>query len=287
MKKFLKKFSKVPNGFIEDFFNISKERYNDDELSIDFNIVVKWLNVQKAHLKRLLIAHFEEKYDYIVYVEKKKNQNGPGANYVDNIWITPDCFKELCMISRTAKAKEVRMYYLSIEKLIRKYHRYIEQKLYKKINLLEKNQKSKVNIKGGIIYFFKALNHIKIEDLDEDDLYKIGKTKNKKTRFTQYNSGTANDIEPLFILEVNDIDKVESCIKNLLKDYQYRKHKEIYKISVDALKIVFSKCDDLVSGFKKFMKKNSTKTADRSFEKMRNAEYGLVLYIKKLNESIR
>lgn len=35
----------------------------------------------------------------------------------------------------------------------------------------------------------------------------------------------ANKQEPLFILEVNDVDRVEKCIKNLVKRYQYIKYK--------------------------------------------------------------
>lgn len=277
---FLKKYSAVPNGFIKDFFSISKDTYDDKDLKIDFNIVVKWLNVQKAHLKRLLVKYFSENHDYVIEKVKVLNKNGPGSNYVENIMITPDTFKELCMISQTAKAKEVRFYYLSIEKLIKKYHIYIEEKLNKKINLLERNQKPKLNIKGGVIYFFKALNNVKTESVEED-LYKLGKAKNIKNRFNTYNSGNANDIEPLFILEVNDIDKVEKCIKNLMSDYQYRKRKEVYRTDVDTLKTAFVECDSLVHGFKKYVESNEKKLVDHKLKKMRHSKNGLFLLFKK------
>jgi len=280
MEDFLKKFSNVPNEFIEDFFNIANEKFNDNDILIDFNKVIEWLDVRKDNLKRLLIKYFSEKFDYKIKSVKKYNKNNHGSNYIEIITITPDCFKELCMLSQTAKAKEVRKYYLSVEKLIKKYHHHIEEQLYKKIGLLEKNQKPKINIKGGVIYFFEALNNIKLDDL-EKDLYKLGKTSNKKNRFKTYNSGNANDIEPLFILEVNDIDKVEKCIKNLLTDYQYRKYKEIYQLDIDALKIVFSNCDDLVRGFKKYMDNNNPKTANKNFRKIRHADYGIILFFDK------
>ena len=45
MNNFLKKYSSVPNGFIDDFFNITNDTYKDNELIIDFDKVVKWLNV--------------------------------------------------------------------------------------------------------------------------------------------------------------------------------------------------------------------------------------------------
>ena len=122
---------------------------------------------------------------------------------------------------------------------------------------------------------------IKINDLEED-LYKIGKTKNKIKRFKTYNSGNANDIAPLFILEVDDIDKVEKCIKNLLQEYQYRKFKEIYQINIDTLKTVFSNCDKLVKGFKNYMEENHPKVVDKNFKKLRHAEYAIVLFFQKI-----
>lgn len=280
MENFLKEFSIVPNEFINDFFKIAPEEYYDNKPIINFDKIVKWLNVQKGHLKRLLVKHFDNNYDYIIEVEKVKNKNGYGANYVENIFLTPDCFKELCMISQTKKAKLVRYYYLSLEKLIKKYHSYIKEKLYEKINLLENNQKPKINIRGGVIYFFRALNDIKLNDLEED-LYKIGKSKNIKKRFDVYNSGNANNIEPLFILEVDDIDKVESCIKNLLKEYQYRKYKEIYQINIDALKLVFVNCDNLVNSFKNYMKNTDSRITNDKFKKMRHSHHGLILFINK------
>jgi hypothetical protein len=103
--------------------------------------------------------------------------------------------------------------------------------MYKKIGLLEKNQKPKVNIQGvagsplsvqgGVIYILKALN-------TNVTLYKLGKTSNLKNRLNTYNSGNANDIEPFFIIPVNDIDAVESCIKSLCKKYQYSSKKFIF-----------------------------------------------------------
>ena len=39
---------------------------------------------------------------YVGQIVKNKKR---GANYVSKIMLTPDCFKELCMISQTDKAK--------------------------------------------------------------------------------------------------------------------------------------------------------------------------------------
>ena len=55
------------------------------------------------------------------------NVNGKGANYVAKIMVTPDCFKDICMLSQTEKAKEVRTYYKTVEKLLMDYYEDIQQ----------------------------------------------------------------------------------------------------------------------------------------------------------------
>ena len=267
MENFLLKFSDVPKNFIYDFFDIAKEEYNDYSFSIDFEIVINWLKIRKDNLKIVLINNFDENYDYIIEVVKIFHRTG--ASLKEEIFLTPNCFKELCMLSQTLKAKEVRKYFISIEKLVRKYHEHIQEKLYKKLDMLYTNQKPKIHINGGVIYILEALN-------SDTNLYKIGKTTNLKNRLNNYNSGNANDVEPIFILEVDDIDNVELCIKRTIKEFQYRKYKEIYEVNVDILKQVMMRCDEFVNSMKKLVsKKKEFKKLDRLY----NAENGLYLAI--------
>jgi phage anti-repressor protein len=256
MEQFLKQFSTLPPDFITDFFIIAKEEYMDNEIIIDFSHVAKWLNVIKENLKKKLIKHFEEKFDYTIEKIKKKQINSNGATIYEKILITPNCLKELCMISQTTKAKGVRKYFIEMEKLVKRYFETIKDEMYKKIGILETNQKPKTNIVGGVIYILKALN-------TNSSLYKLGKTKDLKNRLNTYNSGNANDIEPLFILPVNDIDSVESCVKKSCKKHQYRKYKEVYEIDIDVLKEVMTNCNDFVN---KMAFKLSDKTEKKKFK---------------------
>jgi hypothetical protein len=122
--------------------------------------------------------------------------------------------------------------------------------------LLEQNQKPKTNVIGGVIYILRALNA-------DISLYKLGKTKDLKNRLNTYNSGNANDVEPLFIIQVKDIDSVESCVKNACKKYQYRKYKEIYEIDIEVLKEVISECDYFTN---KIVKLFSDKKEKKNFK---------------------
>jgi phage anti-repressor protein len=118
LEQFLKQFSTIPHDFISDFFVIAKEEYTDNEIIINFDIVCKWLYILKKNLKVLLINNFEKNFDYTIKTFRKQQKDTKRTSIYDEILITPNCMKELCMISQSAKAKEVRKYFIEMEKLI-------------------------------------------------------------------------------------------------------------------------------------------------------------------------
>jgi hypothetical protein len=275
LENFIKQFSTIPHSFITDFFIIAKEEYSDNEIIIDFDNVSKWLKVNKSDIKKNLIKHFEENFDYTIEKINKKQINSNGTTIYYKILITPNCLKELCMISQTPKAKEVRKYFIEMEKLIKRYFETIKEEVYKKVGILEKNQKLKINIDGGIIYILKALN-------TDTTLYKLGKTMNLKNRLKTYNSGNANDIEPLFILPVKDIDSVESCIKKGCRKFQYRKYKEVYEIDIDVLKEVMEDCNEFVNQLAlKLKDKTNRKKIKSEISRMKKKQDKYFIYISK------
>lgn len=230
---FLKKYSKIDNRFIDDFFGLYdfKDKYN---MIIDLDNVVKWLGASKGHLKATLLKSYRLNIDYKII--KRANDGKQGGSNKEQILLSPKCFKLLAMQSRTKKAADVRLYYYELEQLMDKYKNYIIQGLADKIKELENNQKPRVNRKKGIIYI--------IQTSDDISLYKLGKTIDLKKRLLNYNADKANNIVPLYIFESDDIDSVESCVKLYAKKAQYRKRKEIYQIDISVLKEIISDCDE-------------------------------------------
>jgi len=114
--KFIKQFNTIPNTFIDDFFTFYSYNTTDEDIIIDLSIVAKWLNILKENLKKVLVKNFEENFDYTIEKKKKKQINSRGATIYELILITPKCFKELCLISQTSKAKEIRKYFIELEK---------------------------------------------------------------------------------------------------------------------------------------------------------------------------
>ena len=237
LEDFIVKRSNIPKKFLRDFFNLGGDTYGDTYKNINFDNVVKWLDTQKSHLKRLLVDNFKIMDDYTEEKILVKNRNR-GANYVSKIMLSPDCFKELCMISQTEKAKGVRKYYIVAEGLLRDHFEKIINDLNKELGLIKNNNKT--DVIGGHIYILQAQN------TTDKDMYKMGNTEDMKKRFKTYNTGNANNIQPLFVMKVDDIKMVEGCIKNVAKEYQYKKNKEVYNIDFGFLQKLCIKCKNFI-----------------------------------------
>jgi phage anti-repressor protein len=244
LEDFIVKRSNIPKEFLNDFFNLGGDTYGDTYKNINFDDVVKWLDVQKNHLKRLLKNNFKVMDDYTEEKILVKN-NKRGANYVSKIMLTPDCFKELCMLSQSDKAKGIRKYYIVAEGLLRDHFEQIINELSKELGLVKTNIKKPVEVIGGHIYILKAMN------TSQKNMFKLGNSDDMKKRLRVYNTGNANNIEPLFVMKVDDINIVEGCVKNLAREYQYKKNKEVYNIDFEFLKKLCIKCKNFIKQLEK------------------------------------
>lgn len=254
-KEFLRKYTTVKSTFINDFFSLYTSSSTPSDHVIDLGVVAKWLECQKGTLKQTLKKSYVQSIDYIVskpLVGKGKR----GFAKVETILLTADCFKTMCMQSKTKKAAEVRAYFLAVEKALFVYREEIIQGMNKRIGILERNQKSVVNAKpvsGGVIYIIKASESI-------DSVYKIGKTTDLANRLRSHGSACADSLDVIYVYKTSCIDKVEQCMKMMLKERQYRKRKEVYQVDLDMLKDVIKACDDacLAVTYRKRGKSNHT-----------------------------
>ena len=229
---FLKKYTKINNEFIDDFFGLydPKDKYN---FSINIDAIAKWVDIRKDHIKRTLKKSYTENIDYRII---KETVNGIKGKPLETILLTPKCFKIMSMQSKTKKAVQVREFYYELEQVIDQYKEYIIKGLEEKISKLENNQKPKINPSKGVIYI--------IQTADGMGHYKIGKTVNLKNRLNSYNGDKKDDIIPIYIYESDDIDTIEKCVKLFAKKFQYRKYKEVYKTDINVLKEIINNCSE-------------------------------------------
>ena len=66
------------------------------------------------------------------------------------------------------------------------------------------------NDKNGLIYILKV----------DEEIYKLGSSKDIKKRMKQYNVGRINELPIAFVYKTDNIDMVEKCVKENLKNYK-------------------------------------------------------------------
>lgn len=239
-RDFVIKFTTVNKTFAYEFLKFHTINTKQSDFVIDLDTVTVWLDTKKSRLKTTLINSYIRNVDYQV-VRKKRSHGRGGATY-EEIMLTPQAFKLLCMQSRSKKADMVRMYYLELENLIMKYKDDILEKVQQRIETLENNEMQKAvgNIKYGAIYIFKTP--------DDEKALKLGKSIDVAKRLRAHASGLVNDLRVLWIHETEDIDRIESCVHNLLRPYRIRTGKrEIYHVSLDVMQQAIRECDCLMS----------------------------------------
>ena len=243
--EFLKKYSTIPNQFIDDFFKVLQYTDYNDTFFINFDNVVKWLGQRKDSTKRTLVDNFIKNIDYTL----KKNDKFRGKPK-NEILLKQSTFKKLCMISKSNRAKEVREYFLNVEETLDKYKDYIINSLKTQVKSMDLSLKPRKKPSKGVIYGFE------IKD-NNRKFIKIGKSKDLKHRMIQHNSSHADKIDVEFIFETDNFSEVEGCIKEIMKKYQYRKGKEVYEVSIDKLKKLVNGCDKLTKKYYKTMEETT------------------------------
>ena len=85
---------------------------------IDFDDAWGWVGyARKDHGKRALENNFKEGLDYhLLNSGELKADKKITGNPKEVIRMTDDCFKSFCMLAQTEKGKEVRAYYITLEK---------------------------------------------------------------------------------------------------------------------------------------------------------------------------
>ncbi len=99
---------------------------SSEPFPVDFDIVWTWLEYSSKGVAKNALEQckFEEKIDYDSFVqitnESQKKIKRKRGGQEQKIYLTIDCMKQFCMMSNSAKGREVRQYYLTIEKEYRK-----------------------------------------------------------------------------------------------------------------------------------------------------------------------
>ena len=256
----------LDNLFIDRFWNNIKD---DKWIYLD-NDLILWLGYKdikhgKEQIIKLIKKYNKENEDYKILnhtefdinnfcagveMTKNKDEEKRGAHNKQYIITSPDCFKELCMHTGTDKSKEIKKYYIELEKVFKFYLEY--QNEYRKFELYNKNIELENTIKNTKLdkhkYLIEKFNckqcvyviEININSLER--LIKIGSTKNIKKRIEAMKPAYMCECILLDIYECeNNYREIEQYIlsNEEIRDNLYKEKinntmpKEIIKLSDD------------------------------------------------------
>jgi len=289
------------NLYIDRFWDSIKDDkwiYLDNELILWLEY--KEINKGKEKIIKFLKRFFQEKIDYKLLNHNEFNikdfcspalgeqnyeEEKRGAHNKQYIITSPDCFKELCMHVGTSKSKEIKKYYIELERVFKFYLEY--QNEYRKLELENKNQEleEKENIinnlqTDNILKSNFCFQNIKLNREEyiyiasttkymHSNIFKVGKTTNFKTRIHTYQTGRFGDdkYHYLYIFKCHNASILEQYILNKLKIFRYiDKHSKTYK---ELFQIDYSILLDLIKRVEEFENINISKL-NISFENQIN-----------------
>jgi phage anti-repressor protein len=99
--------------FVKHFGLYAGYGENSEDFVIDLDEVWEWMGFsKKSNAKRFLVKEFSEMIDYEVIT---------GGQNKERVMLNIDTFKNMCMLSNSKKGKEIRTYYIKMEKVFFKY----------------------------------------------------------------------------------------------------------------------------------------------------------------------
>jgi hypothetical protein len=189
--------------------------------------------------------------------DKEKNLGGAGLNK-ENIMLSVDTFKNLCMIAKTEKGKAIRKYYVKLENI---YNKLIGEEIQQKEELLIKEREiasklleekeeqlqelSKQNLllethtkkyKEVTYEEISKAGHVYIFSCDKHGIYKCGRTKNVNARVKGLQTGCVEQIHVLFDYPTNNDLLLETAVHHILDRYRCNSNREHFRCDLEYMK---------------------------------------------------
>jgi phage anti-repressor protein len=250
LESFLISNSDISKEFINDFFGFQKKQLYEEykPFTIDLEDVAYWLETRKSKLRETLNSNYSINLDYIsvkILISSNGHQEAKhGGHNKKLVLLTPDCFKMLCMRSRTKKADKVREYYIEIEKLIDKYKDIIIEENNKKIKILENDLRKEKQPSGNICYIFEEIDELNIK------YYRLGQSGDLTKRMATHNSSSVHKKVVAFKIKTDNILHYEACLRGSMYNFRYKNNKDYYKIPLDKIKYAIKNCGEVVKKLK-------------------------------------
>lgn len=230
------------NKFVSDFIGIRV--LNKSHVHYPFYItldqIIEWLQIKAdRHFPDIFKDYKDEngkiiKSDYIKgidYIEEIQPSTGGRPKTI--YYVTLNCFRMICFRTHSSRSKELYRIYMTMEDLVFEYqNKLIEGLIHDgKLKAEDLNPYKKLP-EGGLIYVLELGEHT----------YKLGMTKDINARMRIYNTGFLHKAKVVYWFEVEDAPAIEACTKTLIRQYAYKKGKEVYITDLERLKRAIQEC---------------------------------------------
>jgi len=237
LNEFIKKESNIDTNFVDKFY---KTLYEMDTM-INLNDVKEWIGFKKKQTITDILKNdkygFKGGEDYKIEIYKPETGR-PG----ENIFMTVDTLKSICLMSVSEQGQKFRKYYIEMEKLFKKYvSTEIQNRITNPIIELNKYDFDPVQFQNKEVLY---LIHVK------DKIYKFGITNDIMTRFRQHKH----------ILKYDYVVKCWECINRTISKQAedaikiYAKYNKL-SISIDNEKelIQIDNMDEIIKRFTRYV----------------------------------
>ena len=296
------------NIYINKFWdNIEHDKwiYIDNEL-------ILWLDYidikrGKDSICKILKRHFKELDDYkilnnsefiledfldAIAASRNITEDNRGIHNKQYIITSPDCFKELCMHVGTTRSKEIKRYYLELEKIFKFYLRY--QSKYQELKNTETQQKLQnkdEELKKNIINDKYKINAL-VQSLDikpvvyfgyiNEYVLKFGHSNNIQNRIKQHEK-TYGSFKIIYIKECHNNKLIESKINQFAKENNILDNINLNnKNYIELIKLTAEFTIDILINKIEYECANLSKNNDELVNKLQNEIKNLQEQIEKL-----
>ena len=192
----------------------------------------------KGNAMKTIKSNFTKDEDYKILLVRKDERKNEGGFNKEDVMLNVDTFKNLCMLAKTKKGKEIRKYYVKLENI---YNQLNKEEIEKqKILLMEKDVENKKKVemtlrdsfdKRSVVYLIKI-------SMNDEIIYKFGYTDDIITRLRTHKNQISEDIELVYCIESKDNKLLEKMLIDYLEQYNFRIKRTInYKQQTELFKV--------------------------------------------------
>jgi phage anti-repressor protein len=227
----------------------------------------------KGNAMKTIKNNFTKDEDYkISFLPKEKSSWGGSGG--DKVMLNIDTFKNLCMLVKTDKGKQIRKYYVKLENI---YNKLIKDEIEEQQNMLEeknkmleqterelkqkeieyKNQKKVLKATEKELTKYKEKTYEEVEKkeslyiLQMDGGMKVGMTKRKTDlRLKDLQTGNVDKIEVLFDYKTSNAMLLEKLVHYILDRYRCNSNREFFNCDIEYIKQTIHICGGMMDTLK-------------------------------------